>query len=438
MRRLKYHCILSAFCILILSSCYDENSSLGKGLINSKFRNVLCDTSTIRVSTILIDSLETSGKNLVLAGKYKHPLWGTITSSGYIPYKHPSYSTDANKTVELDSIVLHLSHNGYSVGDTTLSQQISIHRLKEKIIANDKGYIYSNHTVDYDPEPLAVYTYKPTPHSGIRKNIEIRLPDMLGRDLLTRLHKRDDTVSEDRFEQYFQGIAIIPESEISQSIVGFSVQDTLASIALYYHTQEDFDTRQTVRILPSNERQFNHFDYDRTGTLMETVANEASSIELEGRGVLMGGVGWYSRLEFPYLNEIQKQGRIVNVQEAYLKIYPEPQTYFSFNALPDSMFLFIADENHVVTEVVKDYLGKQVQSGKLIRDESFDENTYYYFDITKFMQTELETSGRFKHNLQLMLNENDYTNTFKNLTFRDQQGKSPITLQLTYKIYESY
>lgn len=438
MHYFKYQSIFLALSFFILYSCYDENNSLGKDLVNSKFRNVLCDSSTIAVTAVRIDSVETSGKNLALVGRYEHPLLGSVNSNSFIPYKYPSYTTDALTTIVFDSITLRLSHTGYAVGDTTAVQRFTVHQLKEKIKLNKNGYLYSNNKVFYHEEPLAAYTYKPAPNSRERKNISIRLPDAFGQDLLTHLHNRDDIVSEDRFENYFKGIVILPDSNISRSIVGFAVNDTLASINLHYHTKDEIEKEQNLCISPATQRQFNHFRYDRTGTPVEYVNDEAPSTQLGGKSVLMGGIGWYSRLEFPFLNEIALQGRIINVEEAFLKIYPDINLYSSLNSLPDSIFLFVADENHVVTEVVKDYLGKQVQSGKLIKDEYLKENTYYYFDITTFMQKELNASGRFKHNLQLMFNEKDYTNTFKSLTFRDQQDNFPITLLLTYKIYESH
>lgn len=39
--------------------------------------NVRIDTSTVVVTSVLIDSLETSGKNVALVGRYKHSLWGS-------------------------------------------------------------------------------------------------------------------------------------------------------------------------------------------------------------------------------------------------------------------------------------------------------------------------------------------------------------------------
>ena len=54
-----------------LFSCYDENGTYGSDLVDSAFRNVRIDTSTVVVTSVLIDSLETSGKNVALVGRYK-------------------------------------------------------------------------------------------------------------------------------------------------------------------------------------------------------------------------------------------------------------------------------------------------------------------------------------------------------------------------------
>ena len=63
-----------------LFSCYDENGTYGSDLVDSAFRNVRIDTSTVVVTSVLIDSLETSGKNVALVGRYKHSLWGVVSS----------------------------------------------------------------------------------------------------------------------------------------------------------------------------------------------------------------------------------------------------------------------------------------------------------------------------------------------------------------------
>ena len=128
-----------------------------------------------------------------LLGNYTHPLWGNISATTYLPYETPSYSTDADENVRLDSMVLAFRYTGYSIGDTTKPLKVRIHRLQERVLTNDNGYIYSHTSFSYDPNPLATYTF--VPKLDDNEPVEIRLSDELGEEMLTRLHNRDDGVS---------------------------------------------------------------------------------------------------------------------------------------------------------------------------------------------------------------------------------------------------
>ena len=374
-----------------------------------------------------------------MLGEYTHPVWGNISSSGYIAYNCPSYTTEIDAQVVLDSLVLSFNYGGYYVGDTLQPLRFNIHKLTEKIRLNDNGYLYNTSSFDYETEPLATSSFTPRPLSG--EKVLVRLPDEMGQDFLTRFHKRDIQVSSDYFEDYFKGLVVIPEITDNRSILSFQVADSSATLVLHYHIIDEKENEQVLTFIPNTTTQFNHIDHDRSGTIMEpfpVTQKEIPSASLGNRGVLFGGLGWYTRLEFPFINNILMQGEKVAIESALLKIYPEPGTFSGTNTLPDSIFLYIADENNVVTDAVTDYLGTAVQSGTLVKDDTYDENTYYYFDLTDFMQQELGAFGMYKHNLQLVFNEDTYTASFRNLTFNDQQGRSPIVLQLIYKIYESY
>lgn len=425
--------------LITLTSCYDEANTYGQQLVDSAFRNVSIDTCTVTVTAAHMDSIETSGTSIALIGKYTHKEWGTVSAYSFIPYNRPTYSTDINETVVMDSLVLSLKCNTYYIGDTSLYQHFTIHKLTEKIVLNDNGYLYNTSSVEYDTEILGTYSFKPMPKR--QELLEVRLSDELGQDLLTRFHSRDDAVSSEYFDNYFKGIVIIPDEETSKNLQGFSVADSLMALSLHYHVIGEQENAQTLLFTPNTTTQFNHIDHDRSGSLLENYPldqKEIPSEELDQKGLLFAGLGWYSRLEFPYLNNLMQHGKQIDIETAYLKIYPTLETYSDFNALPDSVYLYIADENNVIIDAVTDYLGTEVQQGTLVKDNTYAENTYYYFDVTTFMQEELGTLGMYKHNLQLVFNNDYYTTTFRNLTFENKNGKSPINLQITYKIYESY
>jgi hypothetical protein len=423
----------------LFSSCYDENNDYGTDLVESSFRNIMVDTCTVNVTSIMMDSLETSEQSVALVGKYTHPLWGSVTSTAYIPFSRPSFSADADKEVKLDSLVLRVKYNGTFVGDTTKYQQISIHRLLQKVVLNNDDYLYSYNHFNYDPTPLATYRFRPKPGSG--NTLEIRLSDALGEDLLEKFESNSVEVNTDRFEEYFKGLTIVPSETENGCLMGFSVADSSCCMQLFYHLKDELSTEKEFLFKPNTETQFNHYDYDRSGTILSSYNSKHIEIPSElmnNYGVLFGGVGWYCRFEFPYINNLMQTGKQIEVESAILKLYPVPGTYSDFNQFPDSIYLNIADENNVVTEQVTDYLGTTVQAGKLVKDETYSQNTYYYFDLTTFMREDMGTFGINKHNLQLVLNNNSYTRKFSNLTFYDQHGKMPLKLQLTYKVYESY
>lgn len=417
-------------------SCYDENNTYGENLVSSVFRNITIDTCTVVVTAVKIDSLETSGKNVALAGQYRHPTWGEITSSVFTPYSRPNYSTDVDEIVTFDSLKLRLIYTGKFVGDTSAIQQFSIHELSERITLNDNGYLYNHSTVLYEPEPLAVFSFRPRPQTD--DTLDIRLSDELGENLLARFHARDEAVSGEWFEDFFKGLTILPDPGVSQSLLYFQVGDSALAMTLHYHIADEFSSTKELLFTPESDRQFNHIDHDQSGSALESYTTEIRSDSLGNRGFIFCGIGWYSRLEFPYLNNIMQHGEQVEIQSAYLQIYPELNSYSDLNVLPDSIYLYIADENNVVTDAVTDYLGDELQNATLTKDDIFPENTCYIFDISQFLKEELGAVGMNKHNLQLVFDSDDYTGTFRNLTFGDQEGQLPITLHLTYKIYESY
>lgn len=421
-----------------LAACVDENNTLGKNLVDSAFRNVFTDTCTVTASTLRFDSLETSGKKVAWVGRYTHPLWGTHTASSYVAYTLPAYGTSIEQTVVFDSLTISLIYRPYFSGDTTLPHKIDIHRLAQKLVLNDNGYLYAHSDFNYDPELLGSRTFKPRPRS--EETLEIRLSDTFGKDLLTRFHNRDDQVSSDFFPNYFKGLVLVPDTTLCQSLLSFQAADSSATLRLYYHIKDSNKDQQVLTFSPTVATQFNRIEHNSGGTPLEGYPGkktELPSASIGDRALVCALSGWYSRLDFPYLNNLLLEGEAVEIEDASLRIYPETGTYSPYNPLPDSIYLYIADENNVITDVVQDNLGNEVQIGYLVADGTYGGNTYYSFDITTFLAGELGAFGMNKHNLQLVFSSSGYTKTFGNLTFGDQNSRYPLRLRITYKIYES-
>ncbi len=425
---------------LSVTACYDKYNTYGSDLVESSFRSVSVDSCTVTMVSTRIDSVETSGKKVALAGQYKHPYWGTISARSYIAYKRPSYSTDIDETVLLDSLVLSLRYDSKFIGDTTRVQTLSVYQLTDKITLNDNGYLYNTSHFAYDSERLGSYSFFPQPGSGER--IDIRLSDILGQELLERFHRRDRvTTNDDQFADYFRGVTVTPDPLASESLLSFAVDDSSCALVLYYHLFDEQSTKKELWFVPNTETQFNHLEQDVNGTALADIAIGKDGIpseEIGNRSVLFGGLGWYTTLDFPYLNNLMEHGTQVEIESATLRLYPEPGSYSDFNALPDSVYLYYLDGTTANQDVVANYLGSKVTRGTLSNDDTHAKGTYYTFDVTDFLYEELGAFGMYKHKLQLAFNSDDYTGSCRNLTFCDRQGTYPIVLQITYTIYESY
>lgn len=433
----KYRCLLAAG-ILGLTGCVDESNQLGKNLVDSVFRNVFTDTCTVTASVLRFDSIETSGKRIAWVGRYTHPLWGTHTASSFVAYTRPAYNTAIEKTVVFDSLMLHLDYRASFAGDTTFDQKIDVHRLTQKPVLNDNSYLYTHSAFHYEPDALGSLTFRPKPTSG--SPVEIRLSDAFGQELLTRFHTRDDRVSDEYFSEYFKGLVLLPDTQVCRSLLAFGVADTTTTLVLHYHVKNELSDGLTLKFSPTISTQFNRVEHDYSGTPLDRYSGKRTEIPsdtLGKRGLLYGMAGWYTRLDFPYLNNLLHEGEAVEIEDAWLRIYPETGTYTPYNPLPDSLYLYIADDNNVITDVVQNTLGSEVQIAYLVYDTTYGGNTYYAFDITSFLQQELGAFGQNKHNLQLVFTAAGFTEGVGNLTFGDRNSRYPLRLHVTYKIYEN-
>ena len=173
--------LFSFFISLSFFACVDDSSSIGAKWVQSSFLNEQMDTCTVLLSTVLSDSIATSGDTVCQIGYRDDNLWGKITASFYAEYEVPSYSFDENIQYEFDSITIRLYSSGNYLGDTLKTQRIHLHELTKNIELDDRGYLYNTTTAYYNETPLASFDFRPTPGSP-SEELEIRLPDAWGEE----------------------------------------------------------------------------------------------------------------------------------------------------------------------------------------------------------------------------------------------------------------
>ena len=91
--------LYSLFAVLaIFCACQDENSQLGKSLVESSFYNVYADTCSVDISTILLDSIETRGDSICQLGHYRSSAWGEVSATYYAEYSTSDFTPNTDYT----------------------------------------------------------------------------------------------------------------------------------------------------------------------------------------------------------------------------------------------------------------------------------------------------------------------------------------------------
>ena len=101
--------------------------------------------------------------------------------------------------------------------------------------------------------------------------------------------------------------------------------------------------------------------------------------------------------------------------------------------------LYTANKDNVTQGVITDLTGNSVQTGNLVVDEVTYEKTYYSFDLTSFLQTNLGTTGYNRQKLQLILPDNLFFTTLQGVIFGDGDNttnRETTKLIILYKTYQ--
>lgn len=424
---------------LTIISCVDESSSVGGKWVDSSFRNVLIDTCTVHLSTILADSITTSGDSITQIGRYSDNYRGAIQSAFFTEYNVASTTFSPENRYIFDSITIAFIPSGDFLGDTlSTKQHIAIHRLTENIELTIDNYLYNTSSFRYNSTPLTSFSYNPRPKA--KEKFEVRLPDQFGEDFFELIEKQSIFLdTQERFRQYFPGLAFLPDANGS-CISGFAVNDTSMCITMYYREIHTSISERTLRFSPNATNRFNQASQDFTGTPFEGIVagtNDAMPSQKSGNvSYLQGLSGVYTKMEFPYLNNLRFEGEMVTIESARLYLYPTQDAYGDYIPLPETLTLYTADENDVTQGVITDSSGEAMQDGNLVTDDISKNSTYYSFDVTSFMQTNLGTIGMNRQNLMLMLPNAKFLTTVESLVLGDMNhATNNVKLEILFKVY---
>lgn len=439
---MRYYLLLITISIgcLQFSGCENSDFELGQNLLESRGRTILIDTCSVTLTTLLIDSLTTSATSGILVGSVNSADRGSFSSMSFLTFNLPVYSetrTNMNNPLVFDSITFNLSHSKYFIGDTLTNFKLSIHRLTETLKLND-GYLYNNSTFSFDETPLAQYSFRPYPN--LKKELSLKLPNEFGIDLLNKLSTSHESVTNyERFAEYFKGFVLKATDATNAAIFSFSLNSGSGSINLYYHYVEEKKEEKSIVIEGISSSSFNSISHNRENSPLEELKNGYNGLpssRSNNQSYIMGLTGLYTRIELPYLRNLLELGDAGTIQSAQLLLYPVKHSYNQF-PLPDTLSLYIADHTNTTVDAITTSYGETLQTGNLVVDKLYDNNTYYSFTITDFVKEELRAIGVNKRKLILTLPDNNMKKTFQSVLLGDQKSDNQqVKLKITYNVYD--
>jgi len=369
-----------------ISSCDNDVDTLplGKEILKPTTRLMTLDTFSVEMSTGALDSIITSGDNILLVGACTEPVTGKIISKSYFQIGLPSsYSILDNEI--FDSLTLSLSYTGYSLGDTTSPQPLTVHKLTDEYNPDNRKDFFNTDSLNFDYSPVGSITYLPRP--GSDNKLEIKMDDLIGTDIFNFLKENDaDLTTNNDFLNLIQGFALVPDISSGSAIVGFHAIDTNLFLKVYTHVTDLEENSRIIKLpLTNKEKQFNQISCDwrnNPAFINHYHKNDVASSLTGNKAYVIAGLGLFTKILMPTLPRILEFENCTLIR-AILYFEPEKGSY---GDLPDAskLRLYRMNKHNDLESLLINDAGNEL-SPTLNMDEFYDEDTYYSFDITYYL-----------------------------------------------------
>ena len=336
------------------------------------------------------DSVATTGLGALLAGSYADNVFGKVTANSFFEITPPALSTVSMNAV-FDSLVLILRPNKSYYGDTTKSTRLSVYQLtNQETFPSGQTLLYNTTSFPVNPVALGNITTLISP--GATDSVFIRLSDVTGQQLFD-LYKAQDYVmqSTPNFINYFKGLELSADSASTNVIYGFS--DSVI-VRLHYHESDLFTENRVLdfRFYNNDNTQFIQVKTNTTGTALSVFNNtnkEVPAAALNNKAYLQYLTGFVTKIKFPTLRSLALRPDYVKILKAELTVKPLQNTYPFQTPLPPQLLAYPTDVLNGYGSPLSYVSTSGYQTGSLVTDPLFGENTYYTYDVTSYLQQQI-------------------------------------------------
>lgn len=435
--------LLTVFLTLVLFGCSKVDIRYVSAYNGDNATNVVAvDTFAVQVSSVFLDSFQTSGAATQLLGRYIDPFFGTITSQNFADIGTPSPLPVINNYSIYDSIVLIERINRTFYGDTTKVQGFQVSQLTQTMnFPQNQNAFYNNSSIPYNPTVLGSAYVQINPTAGLTSqrrgdSVFITMPNSMGEDLFGLLYRQPDTLLDPNiFRGYFKGLTVYPDTNYPGAVYGF--RDSMV-LRIYYHEPGVVTAYRTADFRLVNQySQFNQISANRTGT--PTAPLTQSSPELQStasnnQAFFQPISSIYTKLLFPTISNLLGYQDYLAVMKAELIIKPVAGTYSPILNLPPAINLALTNDANTIGTLLP------YGSGNLSIDYLYGTNTNYSYDITTYIQNALlqGAPNNAKNGLMLVTPVGLVNTTFYRAVFGNAynaQKSNQISLVIYYASY---
>lgn len=347
-------CICFIFASFFLLMACNKSTTIGSELQPQNLGVVFTDTLTIKSSTVFVDTIATTNRELLLAGEYTDPYLGRVRAKAFFNVQPFNTSFSFGNNPQFISAVFALPIN-FSYGDTTQMQTLSVHRLIEPI--NPQRVYRNKDELAYEATPIATATFKGS--DAVFGRVEIPLTDEFRDQIVALANSTAPTeLTQAQLDAFVKGFAIVPQG--GEAIWGFRVTGQIPA-AIEIRFRDELGTEQTYRIVVRNavsaeadisgerynSQRFNHVEVDRTATPLQNLTQDYQSIpanQTQEQTFIQESLGIFTQIEFPYLAEFVKNQTIA-INRADLVVFPVANTITPFFKAPRRLDLRVLGEN---------------------------------------------------------------------------------------------
>lgn len=400
---------------LIVASCNEDPTNIGKGLLpDEDFISVYTtDTFRVKAYTMYNENSVSSDSTKMIAGGIYDAYFGN-THSDFVTQLRLLDSL-RKSVINIDSVFLRFIPSAIS-GDTASVHHIRIYETGTELTDPDVYY------TGQAPDTIRFLGEYPMPvlkkDSSYSVRIDNEVAEYLFRD--TAMFRPASRF----YKEFFRGLYFGIRSETSPVLMTLTAADNPLAITIYYHAT---DTVVKSYSFVATERavNYNRFTHDRTTAEPDKKIVHVNDFVLDTAAYLQTFYGIYVRLDMPSLEAFRGTERMaVNKARIIAPVHIDGDSYVEKD-MPQQIYLRYRDSE-----------GKELAIPDMVHGLSYMDGTYYtendsyIFNVTSFVQQYIE--GDIDNpSVELFFP----LSATKNVIFKANANNPSIRLEFAYTIY---